>query len=226
MTSVIIPSYNRFDWLLDAIDSAKMQNNCEIIVVDDGSTDERYNRTDWESLGVFYFRNESKGVSSARNLGMQVASGKWVAFLDDDDLWLPDKIKTQIENLDGCLMSSTEGYYGTDPRPEVKNYPLYFRDRYSRFVTAKTGYQALPRFLSGKDLRYGNVIVTSSVLVDKELALSCGGFRMDPLTRCEDWPLWKKCLEKTDCSFVNKPLFYYNDSPRERVAVKRELDED
>ena len=102
-TSVIIPTYNRSKYLSDALDSVLRQTfqDLEIIVVDDGSIDNsrdivsRY--AERHPGKIRYFYQDNKGPSAARNVGIKEAKGDFIAFLDSDDLWLPDKLKEQLD---------------------------------------------------------------------------------------------------------------------------------
>lgn len=101
IVSVIIPCYNRAHCVKEAIDSVLSQSfqDYEIIVVDDGSTD-----STTEVLGPYgdrltVIRQENCGSSAARNTGIRVAQGEWIAFLDSDDRWEPDKLKIQLKDL-------------------------------------------------------------------------------------------------------------------------------
>ncbi len=109
MVSAIIVTYNRASFLVEAIDSVLAQSyfqknpgDWELIIVDDGSTDEtpelvgRYVEKDSK---VKYFHCQHGGVSAARNYGLKMAAGNFIAFLDSDDLWLPDKTQVQISYL-------------------------------------------------------------------------------------------------------------------------------
>lgn len=97
--SVIIPTYNRAPQVPAAVRSALEQRcqPCEVIVVDDGSTDATVDAlgpfTDW----IRYIKTENRGVSAARNRGIREATGEWIAFLDSDDTWHPDKLRKQME---------------------------------------------------------------------------------------------------------------------------------
>src|SRR5215470_862867 len=99
--SVVIPTYNRARFVTKAIDSALAQGNeCEVIVVDDGSIDDTR-----ESLCVYrdrikYLYQRNSGVSRARNAGIEVARGEWIAFLDSDDEWLPNFLTQHREACD------------------------------------------------------------------------------------------------------------------------------
>ena len=122
LVSVIIPSYNRFKYLSNAIESVLSQTyqKIEIIVVNDGSTEEEYYKNNFIDKVTFVNleTNQTKlngfGPGSIRNFGCQVANGKYLAFLDDDDVWLPKKIDMQINHMQNlqCKMSSTDGDFG------------------------------------------------------------------------------------------------------------------
>ncbi|MGJ8677698.1 MAG: glycosyltransferase family 2 protein [Akkermansiaceae bacterium] len=98
--SLVIPTYNRKDKVVRAVQSALAQTYppYEILVIDDGSSDGTRelleNRSD-----IRYIYKENGGVSSARNLGIQESAGEWIAFLDSDDTWLPEKLQEQIQCL-------------------------------------------------------------------------------------------------------------------------------
>lgn len=105
--SVILPVYNGARHLADALDSVLSQTvrALEVIVVDDGSTDESREIAVRFSSRVHYYRQPNQGTASARNWGVRLAAGDHLAFLDQDDLWLPDKLAIQTEALgsDGRL---------------------------------------------------------------------------------------------------------------------------
>ena len=102
--SVIIPTYNRADYIVETVDSVRKQSfkDYEIIIIDDGSTDKTR-----EKLSVFiedkkvrYYYQENRGESAARNYGISAADGEYIAFLDSDDLFLPRKLEKQAAYLD------------------------------------------------------------------------------------------------------------------------------
>jgi len=95
--SVIIPTYNRSEYVTQAIDSvlAQTYTDYEIIVVDDGSTDKTREVLEPYMDKITYIYQENTGVSAARNTGIKIAKGVWLAFLDSDDEWLPEKLRIQ-----------------------------------------------------------------------------------------------------------------------------------
>ena len=103
LVSVIIPTYNRADLVRQALASVKAQTyrDFEIVVVDDGGTDGTCEALSaWREIRVLRHAHR-RGVSAARNTGIDAARGEWLAFLDSDDLWLPDKLARQIFWLEG-----------------------------------------------------------------------------------------------------------------------------
>ena len=98
LVSVIIPVYNGERYLADAIDSVLDQtySALEIIVVDDGSTDNSRRVLEGYGDDIRYFRQDNKGTASARNFGVRNSQGSLLAFLDQDDLWVPDKLQNQV----------------------------------------------------------------------------------------------------------------------------------
>ena len=99
--SVIIPTFNRLDFIKDAIDSVLSQSYVvdEIIVVDNNSTDGTNTLIKEKYPQIKLIQEKKQGVSNARNTGILNAQNDWIAFLDSDDQWLPKKIELQIENI-------------------------------------------------------------------------------------------------------------------------------
>ena len=116
--SVIVPSYNRASYLPMALESLRAQEaeaDLEVIVVDDGSSDDTRSRvrefsSAHPSLSLRYIYQDHAGISAAKNRGVLAARGDWIAFLDSDDLWHPEKLKKQISFLEenrGCRIVFT-----------------------------------------------------------------------------------------------------------------------
>jgi len=101
LVSVIIPTYNRAALLCEAVDSVLQQTyrNIEVIVVDDGSTDDTTAVMEKYGDRVRYSRRPNAGVNAARNLGFKQSKGEFIALLDSDDLWAPYKLELQVRLL-------------------------------------------------------------------------------------------------------------------------------
>ena len=99
--SVIIPTYNRKSFLINAIDSVFNQTyqNLELIIIDDGSSDKTIEYIKKKYSKIKICKQSNKGVSSARNKGIKLSSNNWIAFLDSDDRWHPKKLENQINYL-------------------------------------------------------------------------------------------------------------------------------
>jgi len=99
--SIVIPTYNCAKYICEAINSVINQTykNVEIIVVDDGSTDNTREilKPYIDSKKIRYFYEENSGPAKAKNKGIRIADGEYIAFLDSDDMWLPDKLKSQMD---------------------------------------------------------------------------------------------------------------------------------
>ena len=128
LVSVIIPTYNRAHYVVEAVESvlAQTHKNIEIIVVDDGSTDGAEEILDPYKDRIRYFYQENQGVSAARNLGIRNANGQYLAFLDSDDLWLPDKTELQLNFLKendnyGFVFSNFLIFTDTENETEIAN---------------------------------------------------------------------------------------------------------
>ena len=100
--SVVIPTYNRAELVLRALRSVLAQTRPaeQVIVVDDGSTDDTGPLVRIQFGSVDYLAQENRGVSAARNRGIEVATGEWIALLDSDDEWLPEKLERQMACLE------------------------------------------------------------------------------------------------------------------------------
>lgn len=230
LVSVIIPSHNRYDRLLHAISSVKAQTcrNFEIIVVDDGSSDPRY-KEQINDVIVINLPRSSKQLlgygcgAMPRNVGMNAAKGEYIAFLDDDDVWMPEKLEIQLSHMKahGIDMSSTDGFIGKGSyNPDFAfNYKIYNREHY--WTGLKKIFNLdndLPDAFNLEFVQIHNPIITSSVIFKRELInkvgymllIRNGGQTIDGKKDWQDWNYWKKILQHTDCLYVKTPLFYYD----------------
>ena len=114
LISVVIPVFNGEKWIIETIESVQQQtySNIEIIIIDDGSIDNTnlvIKKLQKKHSNIQYFYQENSGPASARNNGIRQSNGKYIAFLDSDDVWLPHKLTTQLEFMDAnnCHLSIT-----------------------------------------------------------------------------------------------------------------------
>ena len=193
--SVVIPAYNASGYVREAAESALAQtfDDLEVIVVDDGSTDDTAAVAD--GLDVRCVRQSNQGVSAARNRGIAESTGRYVAFLDADDAWLPAKLATQLDALrsNSARRLSYSALLVTDASLE----PVEVR-------RGELHGSALETLL----LR-GNVVGGgSNVICERELFDRAGGF--DPtLSQCADWDMWVRLAALTDFAYVDEPLVRY-----------------
>ena len=239
LVSVIIPTYNRFDYLVNAIDSVNKQTYrpIEILVVNDNSKDERYYKYDFQSilknikditLVIHHCKNSSKeklGYSCGsvpRNIGISLSKGKYIAFLDDDDIWLPNKLSIQINQMimQNINFSCTDGFIGSGfYEPNIK-YPIYNKEYYWDTLKKKLNLEKdFPNILDLELIQRHNIIITSSVVLTKQLInvigemenIPNGGKIINGKKDWQDWNYWRKCLkQEKKCLYLKEPLFYYD----------------
>ncbi len=111
--SVIIPFYDRVDWLKEAVDSVLNQSfrSFEVIVINDGSKEDISSFCDEYQHKIIYKWKENGGAATARNLGIDIAKGEYIAFLDSDDIWDSHKLKRQVELMDGSKAIWSHSYW-------------------------------------------------------------------------------------------------------------------
>ena len=181
VVSVIIPVFNRSLVITRAINSVLHQSfkNFELIVVDDGSTDETeiILSSFINSGAIHYFKQNNLGVSAARNLGASKAQGEWLAFLDSDDEWLVDKLQTQLDFFK--INKTLQIAYGEELwiRNGVKVNKKIIHQKYGGWIFDKCIQQCF--------------IAPSSVILKASLFLEMGGFD-ESFQVCEDYDL---CLK-------------------------------
>jgi glycosyltransferase involved in cell wall biosynthesis len=191
--STVITTYNRKRWVEHAIDSVTQQiyPPDEIIVVDDGSTDGSEQLIKRKFPQVRYLWQKNQGISASRNLGIRNASGKWIAFLDSDDTWLPRKLEKQIQTL--------------KKNPE---YLICHTDE----IWIRRGRRVNPRKIHQK---FGGdifekclplcLISPSSVLVHRQIFNRIGLFDT-ALPVCEDYDMWLRICAVYPVLYLDEPL--------------------
>lgn len=226
--SVIIPTYNRFKYLLNTIKSVKTQTylNIEIIVVNDKSTQKEYYDYDWDSnnIKILHLEKNSKEifgyacVGFVRNKGIEISSGKYIAFCDDDDMWFPNKIEIQLKAMQdtGCKMSSTDGLIGNGIFNPIKSYKKYNAEYYFKKLQNIYNYKGsnllkneFPIIWNYDFLKIHNCMITSSVVIEKSILDKINNFKnMKPPG--EDYDCWLRVLQHTDSVYIEDVCFYYD----------------
>ncbi len=211
LVSVIIPTYNR-GWILkEAIDSVLAQDfkDYELIVVDDGSSDNTSEVLDTYGQEIIVLRQANKGVSAARNRGIAEAGGQLVAFLDSDDRWLPRKLSRQVDffilNPDAVINQTEEIWIRNGARVNPK-------DRHR-----KPAGMIFERSL-------GLCLVSpSAVMIRKSLFDVVGVFDED-LPACEDYDLWLRISCRYPVDLIDRPLIIKRGGHADQLSKAAGLD--
>ncbi len=190
--SVVIPTYNRADYLVKAISSVMNQSRSvdEIIVVDDGSTDHTRLMLEKNYPKIEYYYQENRGVSAARNMGIAKARSDWLAFLDSDDEWLPKKLEKQLE----ANQSSAVRVCHTNEiwiRNGIRVNQMKKHEKQGGWIYEK----CLPLC----------VISPSAVMIHQSIFDAVGVFD-ESLPACEDYDLWLRICAYYPVSYHAEPL--------------------
>ena len=207
--SVIIPTFNRAGLIKRSLASVLSQTfkEFEVLVIDDGSTDETYNVVK-EFLGdkrVRYIYQGNLGVSAARNLGVSLSHYEWVSFLDSDDEWLPGKLEAQVnysyENSNIEFIHTEENW--------IRN---------SKKVNQPKQYKKLGGNIFSHCLSLC-AISPSTSLMTKRLFNDVGGFSNE-YTVCEDFDLWLKITSKYEVGLVDEFLINKYGGHADQLSTK------
>lgn len=212
--SVVVPTYNRAATIFESIKSISVQTyrDFEIIVVDDGSTDNTK-----EVLASLCLRNEirnfqqsNKGAAAARNKGIAEAQGEYIAFCDSDDLYVPEKLELQVKYLEnhpecGLVYSDLMSFCG-----DQVVCPSYFAERrpYEGWVFEK--------------LVERNFITNVSVMVRRKCLEEVGGFN-ESLRTSEDYEMWLRFTRKFQVGFIPKILVKVRRHPKNLTSNEQEV---
>lgn len=203
LVSIIIPTYNRTQYLKLTLDSIKNQNfkDYEVIVIDDGTPgdDNLLLCENYEKVAYVKIPN-SGGPSKPRNIGISKAVGKYIAFVDDDDIWLPNKLEKQVQILEQnpefglvhgcCEVINNEGILqgkivGRPGKPEVKHGDVNMR-------------------------MIGNwTVMMPTSFVRKEVVDKVGYFNEEMPAAGEDVEFWTRCSFETKFYYLDNPMVYY-----------------
>ena len=193
LVTVIIPTHNRWPMLGEAVESVLAQTSpdYELIVVDDGSTDETTRRLHDYGARISVLPQRRRGVAAARNAGARAASGKYLAFLDSDDLWLPRKLQRQLDFMED------------NPAVEICQ---------TDEIWIRNGVRVNPRLKHRKpsgDIFRASLelclVSPSAVMMRRELFERVGGFD-ESLPVCEDYDLWLRISKDTEVPLVAEAL--------------------
>lgn len=207
--SVVIPMYNSTQFILDTLESVLEQAfPCEIIIVDDCSTDgcdemagnflSRQNSCPWKLLKNVV----NSGVAFSRNKGVEAAQGKYIAFLDSDDIWRKGKLRKQYELMEktGAVLSSTAREF-IDENGKISGTVVPVKET-----------------ITYKDMLKTNHINLSSVMIKRDVALE---FPMEHPELHEDYITWLRVLNKYgEAKAINEPLLLYRKLPGSKSGSK------
>lgn len=197
LVSIITPVYNAEEFLKDTIDSVITQTyeNWELLLIDDCSTDSS------SKIISEYMVNDSRikyikldknsGAAVTRNTGLSLAEGRYIAFLDSDDIWMPTKLERQID----LLQKNEVGFCFTSYRYVMQN-----GEPMSKVARA-------PERIDYNGLLKNTIIGCSTVLIDKRII---GDFRMTNVRRGQDTATWLQLLKRTDYAYgIYDDLVWY-----------------
>jgi glycosyltransferase involved in cell wall biosynthesis len=193
LISVIIPTYNRWPMVRDAVDSVLGQRfkDFELLVVDDGSTDGTAHELTSCGPHLQLITQRRSGVSAARNAGVAGAKGHYVAFLDSDDLWRPDKLGVQA------------AFMQRNPQVEIcQTEEIWVRDGVRVNPRKKHHKPSGDIFRQSLELC---LVSPSAVMITKDLFERTGGFD-ETLPVCEDYDLWLRIAVEREVALIPMPL--------------------
>ncbi|MCB9073216.1 MAG: glycosyltransferase family 2 protein [Bdellovibrionaceae bacterium] len=206
MVSVVIPTFNRLSMLKRALESVQQQTfkAFEVLVVDDHSTENIKELSD--NFGCRYLFNQGQGVSAARNTGIKAAMHPWIAFLDSDDEWLPQKLELQLAY--------------------AKNHPGTYKLIHTNETWIRNG-REVPQ--KAKHRRQGGrifaqctqacLISPSTAMAHMDLFNSIGLFD-ESFPTCEDYDFWLRVSSQLEIGFIDKSLTIKHGGHEDQLSMK------
>ncbi len=206
--SVVVPTYNRGRAVSRTIESVLSQDlraeEVEILIVDDGSTDDTFSvlrELYGANARVRLFTVPNGGVARARNFGLAQARGEFIAFLDHDDLWLPQKLRLQLDAIQqsekiGVVYCDWKHFEGREILP----------DEDARVWKPRFG---LKKRVLGK-LLTGNFIISMSVPLIRTSALRLIGGFDSAVVPCDDWDVWIRLAKDNEFVGITEALVLYH----------------
>jgi glycosyltransferase involved in cell wall biosynthesis len=200
--SVVIPTYNRALCICDAVDSVLAQTlpPCEVIVVDDGSTDDTRQQLAKYGARIRYLYQDNAGVSAARNAGILAAQGTWIALLDSDDVWEPEKLAIQTETIraDPSTVVLVANGFNATSQDEI---PINFFSTRVRLRSLTGPFRVERPFAWAMDA----VAVTSALVARRDMLIQAGLFDAQ-LNMFEDLDLLCRLAQLGAFWFEPRPL--------------------
>lgn len=208
--AVVVPVHDGARYLEATIASVRAQTVAvdEFVVVDDGSTDDSAALA--ERLGVRCIRQPNRGPAAARNRGVDATTAELIAFLDADDLFLPDKLRLQLPCLRdaGIVACCSDAWVRRDEQRGA----------------AKNGDRQVGERITFGDLLAGNPVICSSVVLRRTAFVAAGGFDPDPvLIATEDYDLWLRIARLGAFAYERRPLVEYRVHPQSLSSSERFL---
>jgi glycosyltransferase involved in cell wall biosynthesis len=192
--SVVIPTFNSGKFIGDTVTSVLNQTHpCEIIVVDDGSTDDTPTQLAAFAEHIKYLRQPNQGVSVARNNGIRRANGDWVALLDADDLWHPQKVEVQLTALSRLSDASGIGMIGS---------------RAAKVMPPTLSFQPPVRRIRVRDFLLTVPMSVSGVLIRRQCFDKIGAFD-SKFSAAADRDMWLRIVANYEVLEVNSPCWWY-----------------
>lgn len=211
LISVIIPTYNRGRIINEAIDSVLAQDyiHYELIVVDDGSTDNTHDILNSYQNNFLVLQQNNQGVSAARNRGLAASSGSLIAFLDSDDIWLPQKLSRQVDffqsNPDALICQTEEIWI----RNNVRINPKKRHTKPSGMIFEPSLSLCL--------------VSPSAVMIKRNLFEKIGLFD-ETLLACEDYDLWLRISCRHPVHLIDTPLIIKRGGHDDQLSASPGLD--
>ncbi len=206
--SVIIPTYNRKKLLVRALKSvlAQTYRNYEVIVYDDGSSDETEKLMSQFERKIIYIKGKHSGVSHARNEAIKISKGELVAFLDDDDWWDKKYLETVAKKLQGHRFVGAFTNY----------YKVY--ENNTKVLGFKKG--SVPDIVDLNWMVRGSFIDPSFIALRKDALIRAGLFD-ESLSSTEDWDLWLRVLKLGCFAYIDKPLVFKSSTLNPSIPYDR-----
>ncbi len=250
LISVVMPTYNRAHLIADAINSIFGQTfpNLEVIVVDDGSTDETQRVLAPYMEKITYIRTENRGIAAARNTGMRHASGQYLAWMDSDDMWMPDKLMIQAAYMTSnpdVLMTSTDfsafNDQGLNEKSHIRSYytmidktPNGFAGIYSAcrvfdisaLIKPSVSDKVMVNVYFGHiyhRLVAGNCIHPPTVLISRSAAQEVGDID-ESLPNVMEYDYFIRMSRAGKIAYLDMPLLYYRYSDDQISSDKHLVD--